>query len=283
MKAAQVGAGEYDARIRRAELLASRYPFAAEILIFYRRIAEFQRDLYARLPLKWGNQSLVRPDGRIRSELNLVVLLPRFPEWLDLVVRSGPPALAQAARQFSARGSNSWIAAFGDFWTFGGRPSPHMTPTENQNNPLKEFIVLGFLHPYCEFVAAHQPEPQLEAISRECPRCASRPLLGVLRQEGDGGKRRMMCSFCLQEWDFRRIYCPACGEADEKKLPVYVAEQFPHIRVEACDTCKTYVRTIDLTTDGNAVPLVDDLAAIPLSLWSDEHGYTRLQPNLLGT
>ena len=93
----------------------------------------------------------------------------------------------------------------------------------------------------------------------------------------------MMCSFCLQEWDFRRIYCPACGEADEKKLPVYVAEQFPHIRVEACETCKSCVRTIDLTTDGNAVPLVDDLAAIPLSLWSQEHGYTRLQPNLLGT
>ncbi len=283
MKAAQVGVAEFDARIRRAELLASRYPFAAEILTFYRRIAEFQRDLYARLPLKWGNQSLVRPDGRIRSELNLVVLLPRFPEWLDLVVRSGPPALAQAARQFSALGSNSWIAAFGDFWTFGGRPSPHMTPGENQNNPLKEFLLLGFLHPYCEFVAAHQPEPQLEAISRECPRCASRPLLGVLRQEGDGGKRRMMCSFCLQEWDFRRIYCPGCGEEDEKQLPVYVAEQFPHIRVEACDTCKVYVRTIDMTKEGNAVPVVDDLAAIPLTLWSQEHGYTRLQPNLLGT
>jgi formate dehydrogenase maturation protein FdhE len=38
-----------------------------------------------------------------------------------------------------------------------------------------------------------------------------------------------------------------------------------------------------LTTDGNAVPMVDDLAAIPLSLWADEHGYTRLQGNLLGT
>jgi len=283
MKAAQVGVAEFDARIRRAELLASRYPFAAEILTFYRRIAEFQRDLYARLPLQWGNQSLVRPDGRIRSELNLVVLLPRFPEWLDLVVRSGPPALAQAARQFSALGSNSWIAAFGDFWTFGGRTSPGVTPTKNQSDPLKEFLLLGFLHPSCEFVAAHQPEPQLEAIPRECPRCASRPLLGAARQEDDGGRRLRMCSFCLHEWDFRRIYCPACGEENEKKLPVYVAEQFPHIRVEACDACKVYVRTIDLTKDGNAVPVVDDLAAIPLTLWSQEHGYTRLQPNLLGT
>jgi formate dehydrogenase maturation protein FdhE len=43
------------------------------------------------------------------------------------------------------------------------------------------------------------------------------------------------------------------------------------------------VRTIDLTKDGNAVALVDDLAAIPLSLWAQERGYTRNQPNLLGT
>jgi len=64
---------------------------------------------------------------------------------------------------------------------------------------------------------------------------------------------------------------------------VYVAEQFPHIRVEACETCKVYIRTIDLTKDGHAVPVVDDLAAIPLSLWAQERGFTRMQPNLLGT
>ena len=69
----------------------------------------------------------------------------------------------------------------------------------------------------------------------------------------------------------------------EQKLPVYVAEQFPHVRVECCDTCKHCLRTIDLTRDGNAVPLVDDLAAIPLSLWAEENGYSRIQVNLFGT
>jgi FdhE protein len=93
----------------------------------------------------------------------------------------------------------------------------------------------------------------------------------------------MVCSFCAYEWEFRRILCPTCGEEEEKKLPVYVAEQFPHLRVEACETCKFFVRTIDLTKDGYAVPVVDDLAAIPLTLWAHEHGYSRLQPNLLGS
>ncbi len=54
------------------------------------------------------------------------------------------------------------------------------------------------------------------------------------------------------------------------------------MRVEACDTCRYYIKTIDLTKDGRAVPVVDELAAIPLSLWAAEHEYTKLSANLLG-
>jgi FdhE protein len=116
-----------------------------------------------------------------------------------------------------------------------------------------------------------------------CPRCNALPVFGVLRPEGDSGKRFLVCSFCALEWEFRRILCANCGEEKEQQLPVYVAEQFPHVRVESCETCKHYLRTIDLTKDGNAIPVVDDLTAVPLSLWAEEHGYTRIQGNLLGT
>ena len=125
--------------------------------------------------------------------------------------------------------------------------------------------------------------PVLPMTVCRCPRCNSLPLLGVLRPEGDGGKRFLQCSFCAQEWGFLRILCAHCGETREEKLPVYSAEQFPHIRMETCETCKHFLRTIDLTKDGNAVPMVDDLAAIPLSLWAEERGYERIQGNLLGT
>ena len=284
MKAAPVSSPNYEARIRRAELLATRYPFAAEVLNFYRGIAGFQRNLYSKLPVRWGNQPLVHPGGRLRSELNLVVLLPHVPAWLDLIAGSAPAPVAQAARRFAALGSNGWIARFADFWSLGA-VTPHSTgAAEAQPDPLEEFLLLGFLQPYCEFIALHQPEPPSALTTqRECPRCGSGPFLGVLRQEGDGGKRRLLCSFCLQEWDFRRIYCAACGEEDEKKLPVYVAEQFPHVRVECCDTCNTCLRTIDLTKDGHAIPIVDDLAALPLTLWAQERHYARIHPNLLST
>jgi FdhE protein len=76
--------------------------------------------------------------------------------------------------------------------------------------------------------------------------------------------------------------CPNCGEEDKDKLPVYTAEEFSHIRVESCDTCRVYLKAIDLTKNGRAVPEVDELASVVLDLWAAEHGYTKLQPNLFG-
>jgi FdhE protein len=280
MMASQPAASDYDARIARARYLGKTHDFAAEVLTFYRQLAAFQKRLYLQIPPTFATDSA----PQLRGELDLSVLMPHLPELLSLLESAAPAPTAEAARQISILGPAAWIAFLSDFWTFGGLPldSPAAKGAESAE-PLTEFILRAFLQPYAEFLASRLAEPELDVASRVCSRCHSLPLLGVLRPEGDGGKRLLVCSFCLHEWTYRRILCPACGEEAESKLPVYVAEQFPHVRVEACDTCKFYLRTIDLTKDGNAVPLVDDLAAIPLSLWADEHGYTRIQPNLLRT
>jgi len=115
-----------------------------------------------------------------------------------------------------------------------------------------------------------------------CPLCDGAPHLGVMRPEGDAAKRLLQCSFCATEWDFTRIVCPACGEEDEKKVFFYSANGFEHIRVEACDSCKTYLLSVDLTKNGRAVPVVDEIAAVPLNLWARENGYSKLHPNLMG-
>jgi formate dehydrogenase accessory protein FdhE len=279
MKAAQVGASEYDARIRRAEYLATKHPFAAEVLRFYSRVSEFQKKLFTEIKkdfakgLSDGVPSPFRPGF---PAADAIKLLPELTKFLSFIEQAAPPALAAAAREISKLDESSQRSMLQAYWELGGL-------NDQLIGPFAQFVPRAFAQPLAELLAAYTTTPPTMTTPHECPLCGGRPLLGVLRLEGDGGKRRMMCSFCLQEWDYRRIFCPACGETDEKKLPVYVAEQFPHIRVEICETCKVYVRTIDLTKDGNAVPLVDDLAAIPLSLWAQEHGYTHLHPNLLGT
>jgi formate dehydrogenase maturation protein FdhE len=65
-------------------------------------------------------------------------------------------------------------------------------------------------------------------------------------------------------------------------LPVYKAADFDAVRVEACDRCKTCLKSVDLTRDGHAVPMVDEIATVALNLWADDHGYAKLEPNLLG-
>ena len=116
-----------------------------------------------------------------------------------------------------------------------------------------------------------------------CPFCDSLPVVGGLREAGHGAKRSLLCGLCLSEWDYLRLVCPACGERKFDALPVYTAEQFSGARVEGCDTCRAYLKTIDATKDGLAVPLVDDLATVALDLWARDQGYVRLRPNLLRT
>jgi FdhE protein len=120
------------------------------------------------------------------------------------------------------------------------------------------------------------------SVQPVCPFCGEKPVAAVLRPEGDGAKRFLLCSLCFTEWEFRRLLCPNCGEEDKEKLPVYTAEEFTHVRVEACDTCKVYLKAVDLTKNGLAVPEVDELASVVLDIWASEHGYTKLQTNLFG-
>jgi FdhE protein len=147
-------------------------------------------------------------------------------------------------------------------------------------DPMHAFFTRVLLQ--ANAAARAQRNPATSGVQPRCPFCGEKPVAAVLRPEGDGGKRFLLCGLCFTEWEFRRLLCPNCGEEDKDKLPVYSAEEFPHIRVESCDTCRVYLKSIDLTKDGHAVPEVDELASVSLDLWAAEHGYTKLQPNLFG-
>ncbi len=263
-------AAVWDARIRRAEELAGKFAFAREILSFYSVIARFQKSLHESLTARRAAQSA---QAVLRGPLDFSLLAPKFPEFLTIVEVAAPAPLAEFARGLREAGAAEWESLLAAYWEKGGRFEPVLEERAT-------FCARAFLQPYAELLAT-APLPLL-ATRPVCPRCEAMPVLGVLRPEGDGGRRALLCSFCSTEWDYRRIVCPSCGEVDEKKLGFYSAKEFDYIRVEACDTCKTYSNTVDMTKNGLAVPLVDELAAVPLSLWAREQGYTKLTPNLLG-
>jgi FdhE protein len=236
----------WDRRIDRAQILEREYPAAAEFLRFYREIARFQKRI-AESP-KTGD--------RLAGEAGKPVPLWAG-ELLALLERVAPGDLAQTAA----------ILSLDDDW--------------DPADPAVEFIHRVLAQPYAESRARDTVADHGTAAAT-CPACGELPVAAVLRPEGEGGKRSLVCSLCFTEWNFRRVLCPRCGEEDQQRLPIYSAEPFPHVRIEACDTCHTYVKSIDMTRNGLAVPEVDELASLPLDLWAAEHNYTKLQPNLFG-
>jgi FdhE protein len=266
---------KWDARIHRAAELASSFAFASEGLRFYGHIAQSQKSLYSDVQAACGTEKESRPLGSLRHELDLFLLLPRFAPFLAVVEQHAPAALAQSAAGMRAQGATHSQEALTEFW--------NAIPDAPANLPPAEALLAWiFLQPYAQFLADHTQYFFPNGTPSLCPLCSGKPQVGVLRPEGDGAKRSLICSLCATEWDYRRLVCPACGEEDVHKLAVYSAKEFEYVRVEACDTCRFFLNTVDLTKNGNAVPVVDELATIPLSLWATEQGYTKIQPNLLG-
>jgi len=157
---------------------------------------------------------------------------------------------------------------------------PDLAACEFTPAQLDAFWQGADLDPAPEFFARVLLEPYAARVDG-CPWCTRKPHAALLRPEGHGARRSLVCALCFAERPFPRVRCPACGEEEFSKLPVYTAEEFNYIRIDACETCRCYIKTIDLTKNGLAEPLVDDLATIALDLWAREQGYTKVAPNLM--
>lgn len=263
----RVTLSSWQKRIKRAKELSEQHAFAREILGFYIHVARFQEDLHAHMaaefPVPFGNyNSLAREELSVLSE--------RFPAFLSLTEKHGPNSLGELTRELNGRGKDFWEELLRSAWT-----------THSTSNA--DFILaLMFLQPWAEVVRSRATKRATNSPYALCPFCQRKPALGVMRQMGDGASRSLICAFCGAEWEFRRIVCAGCGEENDKKLALFTANEFGYIRVECCDSCKTYLKTIDLTKNGLAEPIVDEMASAPLDLWARENGYAKLQVNILG-
>jgi len=285
-----MSSGKWDARIRRANELTSSYSFAAEGLRFYARLATFQKSLFEEIQKALAGSSKISSNRPLRDELDLFLLLPRFPRFLSVVEQIAPLPLAQFGASLARKGPAGLQHAIEDFWY----RDPELVAGIVEDSELQSangsavtdsdwLLAWMFLQPYAEYLADQRETAIVDGTPSKCPLCGCKPIVGVLRREGDGAKKSLICMLCAHEWVFRRIYCPACGEEREPQLAYYSAPEIAHVRVDVCDTCHTYLKSVDLTKTGLAVAVVDELATTPLDLWAREHGYDKLQMNLLGT
>jgi formate dehydrogenase maturation protein FdhE len=257
----------WETKINRADELAAASAATRELLIFYGGLLRAQKKIYEALR---GHKNWL-PTGELQEDLP--VLRSFLPDLLKTFEEIGTPILIEEARAFLRLPDlevnqillSEWQALCGN-----------------------HFFAKAFLQPYARWLAELNLRPRnrnFESRENRCPICAGKPQVSCLvmkESDADGGGRDLICSTCLSAWPFRRVVCASCGEERPSKLGWYQSSQFDYVRVEACDTCGYYIKGVDLTRFGFAVPLVDEVAAAALDLWAQEKGYQKIELNLVG-
>ncbi len=259
-----VATNPWPLRRERAAELAERYPHAAEMLRLYDALTVVQETAY-----------------RIPSPQNIAACAVEnvLPGVIDVTVELGPRALRDGViALYASADLEDMIQRWLD---------------RQPLTPFETYLARSAASPLLEAIPPHPgPPPQggrefeIGGSRTRCPNCGGLPQLSYFAVSGEAlvsGPRYLVCSRCATNWIFSRMTCPGCGESDGTKLPIFQEqEQFPHVRVEGCQTCKRYLLTLDLRRDTRAVPVVDEIAALPLDLYARDQGLTKITPNLMG-
>ena len=258
----------WNKQIERADQLAADASGSKELLQFYAQLLRAQEEIYEAFSSRRG---FWLPSGNLEEDVTVVQ--SAMSGLLERVAQNGPESLAGEAQALLNTESNVMAHDLLNYWR---------DPSDTQ------FFAKSVIQPYAHWLAETGIRPvgrELAGGERTCPFCGGRPQLSFLQSKesnAESGNRDLLCATCLTSWEFRRVVCASCGEERPAKVGYFHSPEFNHIRVEACDTCKHYIKGIDLTRLGLAVPLVDEMYGAPLDLWAREHGYTKIELNLVG-
>ena len=290
MASSAIAAGPYAERRGRTRDLLGRYSFARELLDFYGALLGVQEQAY-------DEARSAKPAAR---DLVAYVAEMVAPSVLDVSIAAGPEKLREAvALRVDRTDPREFVAAW----------------IGNEEQVLVDrYLARASVGPVLEALG---PEVAASCIgvrdARHCPTCGGPPQLSyfaVPSEDLAAGGRFLVCARCQGSWGYARMTCPACGEDSSSRLPIFNEEGtisgergsvvrglegrlgdrgkaertavFPHVRIEACETCRHYLLNIDLLADTGAIPVVDEMSALPLDLYAREKGFTKTTPNLMG-
>jgi len=70
------------------------------------------------------------------------------------------------------------------------------------------------------------------------------------------------------------VKCPFCGNEEQQTLSYFTVEGDERYRVDVCDVCKHYIKTLDFRNAGEEAILdVEDVATLHLDMLAHEEGY----------
>jgi FdhE protein len=136
------------------------------------------------------------------------------------------------------------------------------------------------------FIAYNSVQPSLEICAAQlshylntgaawrkgyCPVCGSAAGLAVL---GEDGKRELHCCFCRHRWEAPRIFCAFCENTQAKELHYFYTETEKDLRVDVCDRCRKYIKTVDGRVASRPIyPPLEQVASLHLDILAAEKGF----------
>lgn len=255
----------FERRASRAEALSGSASAVAEPLVFAAKLFRLQGRLAAAISARHAD---ARFSGGAADLPRIADLLPPL---LSFAAADGPFELAEAAEARAKDDPTTAATRLSVYWE-GGREA------------LDDYLSRAFLRPFAEVLARAGIAADRPRHEGHCPACGSAPIVSFRKElpESNGAARYLVCGLCGTEWAFNRIRCPSCQEEDPTKLPGFQSDVHKNVRIEACETCRRYVKSLDLTLDARPLPEVDDLLSLAMDLWAIEEGWTRLEPGWAG-
>jgi FdhE protein len=273
----------------RIQQIKKKRPGYEEILDFYQKVKEAQANVKASLKIE-------------------PIHLKK--EWKDLLSKEG---LSLIQKEDFPLDTESSVKLFQTLCRIGKDANPHMTEEARKIEEaivkkridLKKFLKKGLKQQRIEQVAEESGldkkvfsffiqssgKPSVEAgreqlrskidpetwLKGYCPVCGSLPSLSLLREEV--GKRYLLCSYCGYEWRVDRLLCPFCSNKEQESLHYLSAEGEEAYRIDLCEKCHQYIKTIDYRKLEESDPVLEDLATLHLDILACQKGYKRPVPN----
>ncbi len=135
---------------------------------------------------------------------------------------------------------------------------------------LAEQALSPFISRYAEELGGRVD--QSTWLRGHCPICGKEPIMSKLEEEI--GKRWLFCPFCHTEWLFKRLVCPFCENDNQQSLRYFFVENDEAHRVDVCDRCKRYIKTIDSRQMNSGINLfVENLSTMALDIVAEKEGF----------
>jgi FdhE protein len=144
------------------------------------------------------------------------------------------------------------------------------------DNIMVEFLIDETLGPLLELYAQElKSRFKFDKWSKHfCPVCGRDPVFALLQEDG---KKTLVCSICNFEWEFTRLKCLYCGNEDQKLLSYLSIKNDDMYRIETCDACRCYLKTIDLKNASHEISYdIESIITLHLDIIARNKGYSNI-------